>query len=382
MSKQSRIRELLRSKPNTFQDHLDQPDVDLTTYTRQKRLELGNSLLSKRRIYLDTKHWIHLRDVLMRRSTKPLHGKIFELLSRRRLEDELICPISYSVFKELLRQSDMDTRHATAVVIDKFGAGCCVQPPNELMKREVMHFVHRTTLPSAEAYPLAQMVWTKLAFVLGDHFLEVKEVPRRQGLAMEKAMDDLFWSMSLEEVVSLLPQWSPVSEEDLQAVADELTRCKMAHKDEFETFEAVFLHEVAGILHSEVQMFDDLLLYLTRKNGGEGDVTTEQVERSGQALANVIHCDFEKERISTELPGIHVWAALHAAVRHDRKRKYKPGDCEDFRHARVALPYYDVFCTENSLKHLICTKPLRLDKVYNTIVVSDDEELLATLSCD
>ncbi len=104
------------------------------------------------------------------------------------------------------------------------------------------------------------------------------------------------------------------------------------------------------------------------------------MRRGGQDLANLIYSAFKHKRISTELPSIHISAGLHATVRLDERRKYKPGDCEDFRHATAALPYYDIFCTDSSLKHLVCTKPLELHEAYGTTVVSDDDELLDALS--
>jgi hypothetical protein len=119
--------------------------------------------------------------------------------------------------------------------------------------------------------------------------------------------------------------------------------------------------------------------YLCRHLGFTGKAKKQDWKWAGRRLGNLIRAGFEARRISTEIPGVHISSGLHAAVRLDRNRKYKANDFEDFRHAVVALPYYDIFCTEKSLRHLLCHQPLQYDQAYGTRVVSDDAEVLDAL---
>ena len=167
------LAELLKRKPDTFAHHLENPGVHADTYTRQKRLDLGVWLTSKRRIYLDTNHWLHLRDVLLGRSRNAVHAEIYRLLTQCVVSGRAVCPISYSVFHELLRQNDPFTRRATADVIDRFSCACSSQPPHQLTLIEVRHWLYGLVAPTRELYPLTQLAWTKAAFVLGDVSLNV-----------------------------------------------------------------------------------------------------------------------------------------------------------------------------------------------------------------
>ena len=94
--------EWLSNKPNTIRYHLENPDVDLVSYMRKRRLAFGEQVTQKRRIYLDTRYWIFIRDVFLGRKQKPIHAGIVEELKRLCSDGSTICPISYSIFAELL----------------------------------------------------------------------------------------------------------------------------------------------------------------------------------------------------------------------------------------------------------------------------------------
>jgi hypothetical protein len=367
----------LRDRPNTLRFHLDNPGVDVHAYARRKRIELGQSLLSKKRLYLDTMHWIHLRDVSMTRAGYEQHLPMFERLATLVDRKRAICPISYSIYAELMRQSDATTRKATARIIDRFGDSCCIKPPHDVTQQEVICFLRRAMEPNRDFYSVAEMVWTKVTAVVGEHFLTLlsPEIPEHVKEAMAKSMDDLLWSVKLEEVIDRMPIREP---ENLELVAKQLNAGKFANQN-FTTFDEVFLHEIAGIVDCHREMLGDMLVYLSRRVGFSGTAPRDEIQLGGKVLANLIYSAFKSGRCVTDFPGIHIPAALHAAVRFDKNRAYKPGDCEDFRHAAVALPYFDVFFTEKSLKHLLCHKPLEFDKAYKTRVVAGETETLDAL---
>ena len=372
--------EWLGRKPDTLPYHLKNPGIHPEDYARAKRRSLGKQLMSIRRIYLDTKHWIHLRDVLMGRPRSSVHTKLFDTLAVLRDAKTAVCPISYSVFTELLRQTDADSRNAMAKAIDLFGDSACTQPPHELFRYEVFYFLLRSIAPGREQLPVSELVWTKAAFVLGDRFLRVTGLPNETCDAIQKAIDDLLWSLSLEEYISPLPSKDPLRcQDDIKSLASELTTGKIGAFRESDTFEDLFLQEVSGGLEPRYPILGNLMLDVLRGHNFTGQPPADEIREAGRALANLLYMAFKDRRVSTELPGIHIPAGLHAAVRLDRLRKYKPGDCEDFRHAVAALPYYDVFCTDKSLKHLLCHKPLGYDQAYATTIVCDEEETLQVL---
>jgi hypothetical protein len=99
-------------------------------------------------------------------------------------------------------------------------------------------------------------------------------------------------------------------------------------------------------------------------------------DNSGSRLARLVFVAFQKRKISTELPFINIHSGIHAAVRWDRKRKFKENDFLDFHHAAIALPYCDVFCTDNPLRVLLTDNLLSFDRVYSTKVISNVEDAI------
>jgi len=368
----------LKEKPNTLRHHLDHPEISPADYFRERRISLGHQIMSMCRIYLDTNYWVCLRKVLMGKGSRA-QKDIFDKLKELRDSGKAICPVSYSVYVELLRQTDAATRLATARAIDIFGDSSCIQPPHEVLNQEILAFVF-TTMPHLKPVPVTKLIWTKVSSIVGERTLKLEGCPPDVAAAMAKAMDDLFWSIRLEEMITQLPADDPEQDrKEREQFAGQLTRGKNEAHQETDSFDKLFLDEVTGGLEAHECDLGEIMVYLSGKFGHTPKATETELKMAGHALAKLIRAAFECRRISTEIPGIHIPSGLHAAVRHDKQRKYKDNDCEDFRHAVLALPYFDIFCTEKSLRHLLCHKPLQYDQAYGTRIVSDDAEVLDAL---
>lgn len=115
---------------NKIDSHRKHPDVTLEQHVKNKRIQLGSEISGKYKIYLDLRFWIFFRDVELGIN----HDENFiQLLNQiKSLVDNgtAICPISETVFIELMKQSDEKTRLATAKLIDRlsFGITLIVSP--------------------------------------------------------------------------------------------------------------------------------------------------------------------------------------------------------------------------------------------------------------
>lgn len=370
----------MEGKPDTLRHHLANETGTVFEYTRSRRIALGRQLLKLRRIYLDTKYWIYARDVHMGRPQKPIHVEIVEELRRLRRNNSTICPVSYSVFSELLSQSDSATRAATAKIIDEFSDDCAILPFFEIFKGELYHFYQKLVQPNVKLFPVSELVWTKAAFVAGDVFLNMEEsgLPEQVTSAMAKAMDDFFWEAKLSEVIDTLP-FDPKESDEINSLASKLTQGKFEHWNPNDSFRKIFLDEVAGVIDSLSDVIGDFLSHVANQHGFNDPMDNEAILRFGRMFGGVIHGAFALERITREFPTIEIPATLHAAVRIDRNRKYKKGDTEDFFHAVTALGYYDIFLTESSLKHLLLSKEVNLGEKYACVVLSAEAEVLEYL---
>ena len=87
-----------------------------------------------------------------------------------------------------------------------------------------------------------------------------------------------------------------------------------------------------------------------------------------------------RDKARDVLRTLHIDASLHAAFRWDKKRKLRSNDLDDFTHAKAALAYCNAFFTERSLRSLITSKHLALDKLYDCHVAATEDEALACAS--
>ena len=101
-----------------FQRHKNNSTISAEDHIRNLRIALGQSLEGKTKIYLDKRFWIFIRDVELNRSQSKSHAEL--LFGLKELVDlgNTICPISETMFLELLKQTDNRTQRATAQMID------------------------------------------------------------------------------------------------------------------------------------------------------------------------------------------------------------------------------------------------------------------------
>ena len=97
-------------------------------------------------------------------------------------------------------------------------------------------------------------------------------------------------------------------------------------------------------------------------------------------MVNLIYHAFRLNKITTELPSLHVMAKIHAAARWDKNRQFKPNDLYDFHHAIDAIPYYDYFFTERNLRHLVSQEIMGFNTISHCKTISGIDDAIIELS--
>ncbi|EPO1080610.1 hypothetical protein [Cronobacter dublinensis] len=108
---------------NTIEIHRKQPNITLAQHIQNKRLQLGKETSKKYKIYLDLRFWIFFRDIELGKNNDQDSIKLLQKIKYLVDNGKVICPISATVFLELMKQSDSETRMATAKVIDHLSFG-------------------------------------------------------------------------------------------------------------------------------------------------------------------------------------------------------------------------------------------------------------------
>lgn len=365
-------------KSSSLSYHLLHPELSADAYIQAEHIKLGASVLRKKRIYLDQKYWIQCRRAACASPEKVVYKKLYELLKRGVKSEQLVCPVSHLVLQETLKQNDPGTLNWTARVIQELSEGIAIQPFPVLLQLELKHFFVTTGEKKVAAYLVEQRVWTYVANVFGC-LLPVSEMFDPATLqAVQKAWFDLMASIEfpvLAEALAHMP-------DDLLHTAEEFykrqnTLCKL-HRGDFTAFKQVFLIELAGFLDACKKELYETGEYLKNTRQPVRNIAKQDMENGAQLLSNLIYHAFEHNKIKKQLAGLRIISGIHAAIRH-RGQKYKRGDQHDHFHARVALPYSDLFLTEKNLCHLLTTKPLEYDKLYGCRVVWKPEEAVAAV---
>ncbi len=364
----------------TYSHHIKHPKVSLDDHLRSKGIENGQIVADRKSIYLDTRFWILLRDAHLGRATNPLATTLLKALRHVVSEKKAICPFAANIFVEVLKQNDDVTRLATATVIDELSECIALQPEEDRIATEIIHFIEYMRKDPNAVFPLNHLVWTSPSNVLGFSSLEHEAWSPHQMLAIQKAFTDATWKLGFVQIANesgpipnhLTSQW--------EKNATTLNEMNRAHANTMRSFEQVYLDEFIGALELYKPTLSDILLYLFMNETGERPNTDdkETLKLAEGKLASLIQQAFQNNDLGPHLPTLHIRAALSASIRWNQGRKLTGNDLHDFGHAAAALPYHNIFATENSLCHLL-TNELDLAERYNTKVVSTLSGLISTI---
>jgi hypothetical protein len=327
----------------------------------KKHLELESELNTKTLLYLDINHWIHLRDVVLKKSQeRPGYRDILELLKILSKQQRICCPISFVLFLELMKQSDPNTRLPTAKLMDLFGGGVCFQFPFELDRLELKEQLLRN-LFREKAPQLNKWFWTKAGF-LGGELLPSHPAFGEENKVIQKAWIDFMWMISLEFFLSLRETFN-FDISYWQKYADAANADAVFYRTSTLPFEEVLQREKA-LLGRRLLM--------------------EELPKIGQEIWDL----FPQFRDVTKLkqpvpedysphnsPSLQVLAAIIAADMLSKKN-FTANDILDYRHSALAIPYCDALFCDNPMATRLRNNPIQFEKVYETKILSRPEEII------
>lgn len=352
--------------------HLKNPDISTNDYVENCHNELGDSVSRRTRIYLDTKYWLILRDVLLNRSNIPDANTLLEALRKGVQSHRVICPISESTFIELMKQTDPVTRMASAKLVDSLSEGVCLRPTTERACLEIQHLLSSTMRKSSPP-PLETLVWSKVSYVLGVQHPINEIFQAHEQQAIQKAFFDHMWGMSMGSMFETLSVGFPQADNFGMAV-DRINADSAQHSSELRSFKDAYRAEVRGYLECYMEHARHLIEALAPNMPipHQGSCLVEH-ERM---LLNLFTAAIEKPNGPMALRTIHVGASCHAAVRWDKKRKLEANDLYDFHNAEAAIGYCHAFLTERPLKTLLSQNHLGLSSSFSCRPLATYQEAL------
>lgn len=359
------------------QFHASQPGVSIDIYRSRILHKLGRIVSGRKIVYLDQKYWIKLRDVQLGRTHEKAYTDLLTLLKTHTASGIFICPLSTWVFEELLKQNDRATRLATAQLIDDLSLGVSYIPQPEMVRQEVVHFIRKfvPAFKSDTSWPIRECIWTRLVSVFGDRIPTWPEtIPAEHQLVIQKTIEDINFLIPLTEIISSFDNTEANTIEPLYDVS-EINARKKTVRSTHKNFKSLFLAELIHSHKEHEKDFFEVVSYLYElKTGHQESPPIQSIPDDLRLrMEDLIYTAFKEDKITNELPSYHIPACLYSYATWNTNRILKENDVYDFLHAQLGIPYSDFFLTDGGLKSDLCSELLRLDKIYQTVVISKPE---------
>ena len=358
--------------------HRAEPEVSFRQHLASMEEEAAREALAKKRVYLDLKYWIFLRDADLGKPQKPIHVNLLEALLRGVSEGRIICPITEAVFFEVDRQGNTERRMQTVRMIDRLCRGIVIKNSGDRAVCEINDFfdaaIVRHELPTVPC----RRVWVRPYSFLGTP--QVSGWGAAEDLAINKAFLSYAWTRSIEDLLTDTPVPDDDHDDALRANAARITELSAERAPKMQSFEQVFVDEVAGLIdahRAEIGHAFRPHAAAMLRGIGAGDQDPATVEQHGLNLA---YSAAAAPKPQNALPFIRIIAGLHAFIRWQRQRAFTFNDIFDLRHAAAAIPYCDVFLTEKFVKTACTSSLLDFSTAYSTRIICDERKALDAVS--
>jgi len=342
-------------------------------WTEQDTVDLGNSVMLKRRYYLDTKYWIYLREASQGRGTKS-QQEIHHSLNSLAESGTALCPISYQSYIELRKQSDRQSLLATAQIMDKLSGKVCFIPFNAIFQQELACYVRsrQLTQKGLPAVSASKYVWTKTPYLFGDFILQLPEAPAGAANLVGKQFQESWKDLGLFDLMSMTSTTNRVFQN--AGLAEQLNTSKDLNQN-WTSFEQICLVEIERSL----ELFEEETKEVLRDLSKTWQLNCPQTPFE---LSQVVIREWKEKGMVTGLPHLSIRCLMHSFMRYNRTQRFKTNDITDFGHAAWAIPYCDAFFTERSLANMATNNLLKLDQRYNTRILWEEEQVLDFLKLE
>jgi hypothetical protein len=373
------VADLNEPRLSTIDHHRAHAEVTTDQYVDARRIQLGRAICAKRKVYLDTKFWILLREILLRRNVQPELVELYSTLRDGVRRGALICPISETTFLEIYKQQDPRTRRATVILVDELSLGVTLADHFERANAELSYLLN-TLSGRSELHVLDHLVWNKLSFVLGVFHAANTPFPVDEERAIQKALFDHMWSLPMATMEEHLggKQFRSM---DYDGLAEKLNAENAAHADECISFEQLYRNEFMGGIEVSAPVVAPVVeRWYAKVTGRQEHFDPSSAKQAENMLLSILSEAIKKNDFRRTLRTAHIGALCHATFRRDKKRKLNGNWLHDFHHAEAAVGYCDLFLTEKALAALLKQRHLKVDEVFPCEIVSSPAEAVRAVN--
>jgi len=340
-------------------------------YRRERYDSLQSFVGNRRKIYLDTKFWVWLREPAS--SPNPtVTSALLKELRQGVAEGHLCCPVSYPIFLETAKIFPLARRRQHAATAEALCAGVALRNPFDVFELEMLDFFIRNS-PSLRNLPLRQdTVWCPVGHMIGEKYPFHPMLDGRAQDAAQKFMLDAMWEITLSDLVTQNIPRPPA--DTVRRINAERTIYPRGDK----SFQQLLKEELHGALEALLPHIMNAMRDLASVFGIAAD-SADLTPQNFRPVINLIRESVIQRLDQAAIPSLRVRSALHAALRLDDQRPFRENDLPDIDHSAVAVSYCDVFFTERSFGDLLRRPFIKDVSMSPCAVASDPEEALAVL---
>ena len=349
-----------------WEKHRAEPHVSFERFHHGLHKALRKRVERVGRLYLDTCHWVRLRDVILGRPVAPVYVTLLERLRELKAADKILCPLSYPMYHELAKQSDDKTRGTMARLMDELSEGICIQPPNQIERIELKRHMLRAVLGSG-APDVGEWLWVKASGVFGEMIPvpKAKWTPEEVTL-IQKVVFEGRWNLPISAVAEFYQKKTAAN--DLTSLAEAYNTDARKYREQKVPFERVWHEEMANLFQ---------LLLRNHFAAMAKEVWDQFPDECATAHEKGVFRQPDPMCLAT----LQIKARLHAAFFvSSGAMKFESNDLIDALHASVSLPYFNGVLLERPLAIRLKTKPLEFNKAYGAEIMWDPSDLLTWLT--
>ncbi len=315
-------------------------------------------------VYLDQNKWIDLAKARVGRADGQKYQAVLEKIIEVVRQGKAIFPLSWIHFVETRKRRDLKKRKELAEVMAEVSLGIGIIPKSIIMNWELEHAI--STVFGETPTPTLSVFGYGMSMIFGRNFIE-KEMNNQPHLKTDYLVDRAISILSDKEATLsfLMGDDEDLNFKFVNGLRDinESFVARMEKSREQDRGDNDDLQERVYLAVLTKELRPKLIALL----GNHGKTMNDFFSLGLDNVRKFFH----------DVPTLDVEIGLALSLNKHWDRKLKVNDTSDIAFACISIPYCDVVVTEVFLRTLAMRQ--KIDKKYNTKIISDLNELLPIL---
>ncbi len=353
--------------------HHNHSEISLSQYSRNCRKQLYEENINVKKIYLDIKYWIYLRDVYLNNTNEPAKIELYKCIDSLANSNKIICPISIAHLAELEKIKDIEKRNPIIYLMNKYSKSVCFYFFFDRITEEIISFFFANNFCESKKDWKVYAI-DKIGRLYGTPSPHIINLNVEDNFRYQKYFYDLLSYIDVSDFLWMEPDKSDFDYK-MEVIKLACKHNEEKKKVKYLKFKDSLINEIAGFINKADKLIIDAYHYVANSNE---KLSSEQI----QLLKNLIINSFDYMEADTAvlMPAIYTQSCLNAYFMKRIEEDYSGNDINDFLHATIDASYCDYMFTEKKLSNIINHhKDIKIIKYFNTAVEYKVDEVIEIL---